>query len=98
MSLTDDAHHALNRFGLGSRPGEAHSIRDPSVWLLAQVNAKAASEFTYFSALPSSLDYMQREYDYFVERSKAKKAALPMVAIESTSKSNQNPKKMCGCH
>lgn len=28
---------ALNRFGLGARPGEAASIRDPQAWLLAQL-------------------------------------------------------------
>jgi uncharacterized protein (DUF1800 family) len=32
---------ALNRFGLGARPGEARTIRDPRAWLRAQLNGDA---------------------------------------------------------
>jgi uncharacterized protein (DUF1800 family) len=37
----DPALHALNRFGLGARPGEARSLGDPRGWLRAQVKGAA---------------------------------------------------------
>lgn len=33
-------HIALNRFGLGARPGEAERLADPRAWLLAQVQGE----------------------------------------------------------
>jgi uncharacterized protein (DUF1800 family) len=75
MTIVHDTHHALNRFGLGSRPGEAEGLRDPVAWLRAQVSTKASQETAHFSDLPSSLDYLHRESDYLVEKGKAKKAS-----------------------
>lgn len=38
---TDPALRALNRFGLGARPGERARLRDPRGWLLAQLEGGA---------------------------------------------------------
>jgi uncharacterized protein (DUF1800 family) len=93
MTAIHDAHHALNRFGLGSRPGEAEAMRDPDAWLLAQISAKAVAESAHFAALPNSLDYLHRESDYSIERAKAKKAAAPTPDFVSMAKNSQNTKK-----
>jgi len=68
-----DTHHALIRFGLGPRPGEAKAINDPRAWLLAQVQGKPRELSAGFAALPSSLDYFGREIDYIKEAAADKK-------------------------
>ena len=41
--MASDAHSALNRLGMGARPGEVSQIgADPRGWILAQINAEAA--------------------------------------------------------
>ena len=58
---------ALNRFGLGAKPGEIQSVRDPQAWLLEQLEA-GGSLPSAMKGLPSSLDYLQRESAYNQER------------------------------
>jgi uncharacterized protein (DUF1800 family) len=51
---------ALNRFGLGARPGELAGLGDPRGWLNAQL-ARGPDGADAFSGLPSSLDYLRAE-------------------------------------
>ena len=73
MAASLDTHHALIRFGLGPRPGEAKAIGDPRGWLLAQIQQKPREPAAGFAALPSSLDYFGREIDYIKEAAADKK-------------------------
>ena len=57
---TKAAISALNRFGLGARPGELAGLRDPRGWLNAQL-ARGPDGADAFSGLPSSLDYLRAE-------------------------------------
>lgn len=63
---------ALNRFGLGARPGEAQSLGDPRGWLLAQL--KPASREA-FRGLPSSAEYLPRDLAYLARARAAQAAA-----------------------
>lgn len=65
---------AVNRFGLGARPGDLAGVRDPRGWLEAQV-ASGPDGGRLFAALPSSLDYLQRESQYKLERRRFKQDA-----------------------
>jgi uncharacterized protein (DUF1800 family) len=56
----NDVTAAVNRFGLGARPGELASVRDPRDWLMAQL-ARGADDGKAFAGLPSSLDYLHEE-------------------------------------
>lgn len=58
---------AFNRFGLGAKPGEIQSVRDPRAWLLEQLEARGPLP-SAMAGLPSSLDYLQREIAYNRER------------------------------
>ena len=52
--MTTTAAIALHRFGLGSRPGEAHQIaRDPRGWLLEQLDGQ--DDFVLLDSLPAPL-------------------------------------------
>lgn len=74
---------AVNRFGLGAMPGELAQAGDPRRWLHAQLQAKP--DLAPFAGLPDSLDIMQREAEYRLQRRRAravdaaaKPAATPM--------------------
>lgn len=58
---------AVNRFGLGAKPGELRNLGDPRAWLLGQLTARNASP-PAFAGLPTSRDYLQREFAYNRER------------------------------
>ncbi|HEX7348962.1 MAG TPA: DUF1800 domain-containing protein [Rhodanobacteraceae bacterium] len=59
MSESGDAvTAAVNRFGLGAKPGELAAARDPREWLLAQVT-RGLDDGNAFSGLPTSLDYLR---------------------------------------
>ncbi len=51
---------AVNRFGLGARPGDLAQVTDPPAWLLAQVQQPLAGA-SEFAGLPTSLEYLRRE-------------------------------------
>ncbi|HVC00732.1 MAG TPA: DUF1800 domain-containing protein [Steroidobacteraceae bacterium] len=51
---------AVNRFGLGARPGDLERIGDPQTWLLAQIDHPADGA-VWLAGLPSSVDYLRRE-------------------------------------
>jgi uncharacterized protein (DUF1800 family) len=63
---------AVNRFGLGARPGEAGSISDPRGWLHAQL--RAGPERAAFARLPDSLSILRRQYAYRAERLRPQRA------------------------
>lgn len=71
---------ALNRFGLGARPGELQALGDPRAWLLDQLAPGKASSPPAFAGLPSSRDYLQREFEYnrerLIERRSQRSAAM----------------------
>ena len=61
MSASEAA-SALNRFGLGARPGELAALgRDPRGWLLAQLQAKP--RLAAFDGLPDSAAYLGEYHD-----------------------------------
>lgn len=49
------SHAALNRFGLGARPGEARALSDPRRWLLDQVGADTRSSPPSGTTLPDNV-------------------------------------------
>ena len=49
-----DVTAAVNRFGLGAKPGELASVRDPRGWLNAQV-VRGPDGGSLFAGLPASL-------------------------------------------
>lgn len=71
MSSTQ-AVSAVNRFGLGARPGELAGIGDARAWLEAQLRGDASQ--AAFSGLPSSLDYLRRETEYLQQRRLSKRS------------------------
>ncbi len=62
---------AVNRFGLGAKPGELASVRDPREWLLAQVS-RGPDGGPFFAGLPSSLDYLREEAQLAMTRREIK--------------------------
>ena len=80
---------ALNRFGLGAKPGEIQSVRDPQAWLLEQLEAPGSLP-SAMRGLPSSLDYLQRESAYNRERlmerrSRRKKAPQAESSVDGAA-------------
>lgn len=63
---------AVNRFGLGAMPGELAQAGDPRRWLHVQLLAKP--DPAPFAGLPGSLDIMQREAEYRLQRRRARAA------------------------
>lgn len=51
---------AVNRFGLGAKPGELASVREPRAWLEAQI-ARGSDAGDAFAGLPTSLDYLRQQ-------------------------------------
>lgn len=71
----NDAHtraSALNRFGLGARPGEPDTIDDPRAWLHGQLRARMPPAF---AALPSSLVYLRMDAELLRELRSRRQAA-----------------------
>lgn len=56
----NDVTAAVNRFGLGAKPGELAGVHDPRAWLNAQL-ARGAGDGSAFAGLPGSLDYLREE-------------------------------------
>ena len=69
---------AANRFGLGARPGELAGMEDARGWLMAQL--RGGSLPAAFSGLPSSREYLRREYDYLQQRRRQKKEPVDGMA------------------
>jgi uncharacterized protein (DUF1800 family) len=78
----NDVTAAVNRFGLGAKPGELAGIHDPRGWLNAQV-ARGPDAGDAFAGLPSSLDYLREEAHLqmtrreFKQGSRGRRAFLP---------------------
>ncbi|MBS0383038.1 MAG: DUF1800 domain-containing protein [Proteobacteria bacterium] len=51
---------AVNRFGLGAKPGELAGVHDPRGWLEAQIT-RGPDGASFFAGLPTSLDYLREE-------------------------------------
>lgn len=75
---------ALNRFGLGAKPGELRTLGDPRAWLLEQT-AASLSPSPLFAGLPSSRDYLQREFAYNRERIAARRAHRAKPAADAAA-------------
>jgi len=67
---------AVNRFGLGATPGELAQAGDPRRWLHAQLQSKP--DLAPFAGLPDSLEIMQREAEYRLQRRRARTADVPV--------------------
>lgn len=80
MSSTQ-AVSAVNRFGLGARPGELAGIGDARAWLEAQLHGDASQ--AAFSGLPSSLDYLRRETEYLQQRRQSKRSGATAQAQQA---------------
>lgn len=76
MNTPDAVTAAVNRFGLGARPGELADVRDARGWLDAQI-ASGADGAQTFASLPGSLAYLQRESEYKLERHQFKQEVNP---------------------
>lgn len=59
---TRQAASAVNRFGLGARPGELDQARDARGWLHAQLHGRL--DLRAFQALPDSLELLRDETDF----------------------------------
>lgn len=72
--IAREAVSAVNRFGLGAKPGELASVSagGPREWLLAQLRHDEST--SAFAGLPDSLHYLRLENDYQRERAAARKA------------------------
>lgn len=70
MSAREPA-SAANRFGIGARPGELAGMGDPRGWLKAQLRGDAGA--SRFADLPSSLDYLRRENEFYLQRRESKR-------------------------
>jgi uncharacterized protein (DUF1800 family) len=66
---------AVNRFGLGAMPGELADADDPRGWLRAQLRAKP--DMAPFAELPDSLQIIQRQTEYRLQRRRAKPNEAP---------------------
>lgn len=60
-----DSSSAVNRFGLGARPGETAQAGDARGWLTAQLRR---TEPTALQGLPTSIDYLRQEAAYLQQR------------------------------
>lgn len=58
---------AVNRFGLGAKPGELAAAHEPREWLLAQV-ARGPDNGGAFNGLPTTLDYLREAAALQAER------------------------------
>ena len=79
----DKAASALNRFGLGARPGERQRIGEPRDWLLAQLRPEPIP--AAFQGLPDSRDYLQREFAYSRERIAERRAQRASAGNDAAS-------------
>lgn len=80
MASTSAAASAANRFGLGARAGTLQTMRDPREFLLAQLHPHHVAAF---DALPSSVDYLQREFAYTRERIVQRRARRAAPAMQT---------------
>ena len=77
---------AVNRFGLGAKPGELALARDPRDWLRAQL--RTGPDRAPFAGLPDSGELLRRQNQYRQERRQAKpkgpaaEGATPQVPAE----------------
>lgn len=85
---------AVNRFGLGARPGELSAADDPRGWLQAQLRVR--HDPAPFAGLPDSLAILERQYRFLFQRRQmrpgrddatAKPAAQPAPAAEMPERS-----------
>ena len=85
---------AVNRFGLGARPGELSAAGDPRGWLQAQLRVR--HDPAPFAGLPDSLAILERQYRYLFERRQsrperddaaAKPRAQPAPVVEMPERS-----------
>ncbi|MEP6634430.1 MAG: DUF1800 domain-containing protein [Luteimonas sp.] len=68
---------AVNRFGLGAKPGELAQASDPRGWLGDQL--RHAPDAGEFQSLPASLNILKGEYAYRAQRRAEKTANPPAV-------------------
>ncbi|MBU6477362.1 MAG: DUF1800 family protein [Xanthomonadaceae bacterium] len=90
----NDVTAAVNRFGLGAKPGELASVRDPRAWLNAQF-ARGADGGGAFAGLPGSLDYLREEARLQMTRHEFKQGgrgrrAFLLGATQQPSQDGQN--------
>lgn len=76
--VAKEAVSAVNRFGLGAKPGELANLGDPRGWLQAQLRRDDSA--AAFAGLPDSLQYLRQENDYLRERAAARKSNKAMPA------------------
>jgi uncharacterized protein (DUF1800 family) len=79
---------AVNRFGLGARPGELEQAHDARGWLSAQIT-RGTDTTALFAALPTSLDYLRETAQQQQARrtlrddAKAQQSAIQQAPAES---------------
>ncbi len=82
----DDRLHALNRFGLGARPGEADRLGDPRAWLTRQLDDLAPLPGADLEEIAGVIE-RQRQARELPEqdRAAARRALRELVVQEATS-------------
>lgn len=68
---TPHATAAVNRFGLGAKPGELQRVDEPRKWLLAQVT-RGPDGGDAFAGLPNSLEYLSQQTRLRMQRRQLK--------------------------
>jgi uncharacterized protein (DUF1800 family) len=77
MGVASNSISAVNRFGLGARPGDLQRVHDARGWLLAQISAGVGGAEA-FASLPHSLDYLKREGQLKLDKRDFKRADNPV--------------------
>ena len=67
-----EAVSALNRFGMGAKPGTLATLGEPRAWLLGQIRGQVAP--AAFSGLPSSLEYLRHEEGLLQQRKESRRS------------------------
>ena len=67
-----EAVSALNRFGMGAKPGTLATLGEPRAWLLGQIHGQVAP--AAFSGLPSSLEYLRHEEGLLQQRKESRRS------------------------
>lgn len=81
---------AVNRFGLGARPGDLASVHDPKAWLNAQI-ASGPDGGQLLAGLPSSLDYLSKESQYKLENRQFKQQRRVLLGGAAANANDNTP-------
>lgn len=86
----DDRLHALNRFGLGARPGDVDRMDDPRAWLVRQLDRSAPLSGSDLEEIADVVEQQRKARDLpEQERAAARRALRDLVVGEATGTLSQ---------